>query len=277
MASTTDMAATAPPSNSDFYTLIGTTGPNHIPWSLNTIQAGLRFSNDLFANLTKRCISCLKSNQLYGVNLRGKEKKPLLDKIATQLISELRLPDHVGAVSAGFVHTAVGQLLRKVNETETQRKTRDTKRERESASSDVSPIKSQKLNKDWTRTPAVSPPLPRLASPPDPQSIHFLIKDGTALFSVISIQKIMIDDSVTTRLHTQVDMGKLTSVLRKRHFWGDRDENPHTPSKIYISYHGKNMLVNDTDDLQEACKFMESEFLQQWELHVERAPHGLLN
>ena len=127
----------------------------------------------------------------------------------------------MGNAYLGFVRTAVEQLLGKLNETETQRNLRAIKRE--SVSSDVSPVKSQKLSEDWIRA---SPPRPSSSSPPDPHSIQPHIADGTDTFILINIQRIMIDDSVTTHMHAQVDIGKLISIMRKNNYWQVRDKNP---------------------------------------------------
>ena len=142
------MAATTLPSQCGFHTLVGATGPGHIPYSLQSIQGGLRFSDELFTAVNNRCISQLRTHP-YSVSLRGKDKKNMLDTIATEIISSLQLPDHVGDSYPGFLHVGVGQLLRKLNETETQRKNREIKRE--SVGSDFSPVKSQKLYETWTR------------------------------------------------------------------------------------------------------------------------------
>ena len=127
--SISNMAETTFPLNPQFCTLIGTNGADHTPWSLNSFQTGLRFSDGPFTILTQRCISDLKSNQLYGVNLQSKERRTLMTKITTKIISKLQLPDHAGAISQDFTHNAVGQLLRKLNETETHG---ETARSRES-------------------------------------------------------------------------------------------------------------------------------------------------
>lgn len=81
---------------------------------------------------------------LSSATLRKKEKMNMLDTIATEIISSLQLPDHLGDAYPGFLHVAVGQLLRKLDETETQRKNHETKRE--SVGTEISPVKSQKLN-----------------------------------------------------------------------------------------------------------------------------------
>ena len=77
--------------------------------------------------------------------LRKKEKMNMLDTIATETISSLQLPDRLGDAYPGFLHIALGQLLRKLNETETKRK--DCETERESVGSEISSVKSQKLNR----------------------------------------------------------------------------------------------------------------------------------
>lgn len=57
--------------------------------SLQSIQGGLRFSNEVFTALSNRCTSELQTNHSYGVNRRAKSKKEMLDTIATPIISFL--------------------------------------------------------------------------------------------------------------------------------------------------------------------------------------------
>ena len=73
----------------------------------------------------------------------------------------------------------------------------------------------------------------------------------------------MKDASLTSRFYTQIDLSKLKSVLRKKKFWSDRDENPHTASEIRFFHLGNSMLVDDDDELQEAYKLMENEYYQK--------------
>ena len=100
-------------------------------------------------------------------------------------------------------------------------------------SSDAHQSKSQRLNENWSRGPASSQPLlTSLSSPPDPEDILLHIYDATRSFTLMSIPKIMKDDTVTTRLYKHVDIGMLRGVMREKNHWSDEDENPRNPSKL---------------------------------------------
>ena len=208
------MTATAAPQRSDFYEVIGKSRKENVQWGVLSIQTGLRFSDELFAMITNRCISELQSKDYYSVSLREKANRTILDTIETNIISLLQLPDYVSDLYPNFLSVVIGQLLRKLNETETQWKSRRVKRK--SLRPETSPLKAWKLGTNWTRLPAFSPSMPSSLSPPDPHDIRLHIDDGTDQFVLISIQKIINDPSVTARIHSQVGMVKLLAFLRRK-------------------------------------------------------------
>ena len=122
----------------------------------------------------------------------------------------------------GFLHTAVGQILRKLNEDETQQKLRDQQRVGElwSFSNQVSEI-------EWTSDP--SPGFLtvtfKLILTSGSHRMQPHSADGTDTFILMKTQKIMIDARVTTHKYSEVDIGKFITVMRKKHYWQDRDKS----------------------------------------------------
>ena len=83
-----------------------------------------------------------KKNEGYlpGINFRSDSwsaKKSTLETIVQETITSLRLPDHTGALHPNFLTTALGQLLRRLNEEATQRKKRVGKRETQMRSNGI--------------------------------------------------------------------------------------------------------------------------------------------
>lgn len=270
-----DFSPTAPPADPAIYDVEAS------KLTVHQIQNGLRYSSSLFQAISDELITRLQSSGLWKQNLRGQDER--CNAMVTEAIENLHLQNFTEKPNSAFFEKALRTRMRQLNENAVnsmRRQTGQVKRD-VAAPFELSPSKARKISEDKAvpiDTDLLLPPTALPTIPLNPATLQLMIQpNDSEKVCLISIQRILNDQTVTERLWTVVSLEKLYIVLRQKGFWSDEDERTTAGSQLYFQTGGRRKTpINDDDDLQEACKLAESFSMGIWVLSIERGPTGML-